>query len=33
MCNRSGRRRRIVLLLEWAPMAIWLGMALALVVA
>jgi hypothetical protein len=30
MCNRSGTRRQIVLVLEWVPMAVWLGMAIAL---
>jgi hypothetical protein len=32
MSNRIGRTH-IVTVLEWAPMVIWLGMALAYVVA
>jgi hypothetical protein len=30
MCNLSRTRRRIVVVLEWTPMAIWLGLAIAL---
>ena len=33
MCNRSRARRRIVLVLEWAPAVIWLGMTIAFLVA
>jgi len=32
MDDRSSIRRRIVRVLEWTPMAIWLGMAIALLV-
>lgn len=30
MCNRGSRR--IVVVLEWTPMVVWLGMALVYVV-
>jgi len=30
MCSGSPTRRRIVLVLEWTPMVVWVGMALAL---
>jgi hypothetical protein len=30
MYNANPTRRRIVMVLEWTPIAIWLGMAIAL---